>query len=98
MAQACYFAAINRKQGLYHVSGKEEDLDSIYSLAHSVADYFKLDASLINAVTTPELNQKAIRPAKTGFILDKARNELEYKPHSFLDGLKIVSDQLLEKT
>ena len=96
LADACIFAALNKKQGLFHVSGREDDIDSIFSLAHRVADYFKLDASLMQPVTSVELNQPATRPSKTGFILQKARSELNYKPHTFDEGLKIISDQLLK--
>jgi len=28
-----------------------------------------------------------VRPPKTGFILDKARRELGYAPHSFEEGI-----------
>jgi len=43
------------------------------------------------------LNQKAKRPVKTGFILDKAINELGYNPRSFQEGLKILEQQLKQR-
>ena len=36
-----------------------------------------------------ELNQKARRPELTGFILDKAKKELNYKPTSFTNSLEV---------
>jgi dTDP-4-dehydrorhamnose reductase len=95
LADACIKAALKHAKGIYHVSGK--DLMSIIEIANKVADFFKLDKSYIKPVTSDELNQPAKRPAKTGFILDKAIRDLNYKPHSFEEGLKIVSEQLSRK-
>jgi dTDP-4-dehydrorhamnose reductase len=97
LAEAIIYSAIHRKTGLYHVSGDESDLESIFDLAHRVADYFKLEASLLHPVTTAQLAQPAPRPPRTGFILDKARKELNYTPHTFDEGLKIIADQLHER-
>lgn len=97
LADAVAFAALHRKTGLFHVSGDEKDLDSIFDLAHRVADYFKLEASLLHPITTKELGQPAPRPPKTGFVIDKARKELDYQPRSFDEGLKIIADQLHER-
>lgn len=94
LAEACVSAAMKRAQGVYHVSGPEEDLDSIINIVRKIAAFYKLDQSLINPVTSAELNQPAMRPPKTGFILDKAKRELGYKPHSLIEGLKIVTLQL----
>jgi dTDP-4-dehydrorhamnose reductase len=40
------------------------------------------------------LNQKAKRPAKTGFILDKAKRILNFSPRSFNASLEIIEEQL----
>jgi len=97
LAEACISAAVNKVEGVFHVAGREEDIDSIFSLAYQIADYFKLETTLLHPITSSELNQPAIRPPKTGFKIDKARKELNYHPHSFEEGLKIISDQLMEK-
>jgi dTDP-4-dehydrorhamnose reductase len=47
---------------------------------------------LIKRVTAASFTQPAKRPAKTGFIIDKARNELGYEPLSFNEGLKKTFD------
>ena len=96
LADACINAAIKRAKGIYHVSGK--DLMSIIEISNKVADFFKLDKSFIKPVTSVELNQPAKRPPVTGFILDKAIRELNYKPHSFEEGLKIIDEQLKRKS
>ena len=95
LADACIQAALKRATGIYHVSGKE--LMSILEIAFKVADFFHLDKSYIKPVTSAELNQPAKRPPVTGFILDKAIRDLNYHPHSFSDGLKIVAEQLKRK-
>ena len=67
---------------------------SVLELAYAVADHWKLDRSLITPIKTASLNQAAKRPPRTGFILDKAKRILGYVPHSFSEGLKIMSEQL----
>ncbi|SMO32003.1 SDR family oxidoreductase [Solitalea koreensis] len=92
LADACLLVLEKRARGVFHISGK--DYMSIEEIVRAVADYWKLDASLINPISSEALNQAAKRPAKTGFVLDKARKELGYQPHSFHEGLLIVDDQL----
>lgn len=97
LADACIAAALKRAKGIYHIAGAEADLDSIINLVKRIAGFYGLDQSLIKPVTSAQLKQPAVRPSKTGFILDKARRELGYEPHSFLEGLKIVTQQLEQK-
>ncbi|MBT8196507.1 MAG: SDR family oxidoreductase, partial [Bacteroidia bacterium] len=95
LAQACVSAAMKKATGVYHVAGP--DIMSIIDSVKMVADFFGLDKKYIHPITTAELNQAAKRPLKTGFIIDKAKRDLDYKPHSFLEGLKFVKQQLAEK-
>ncbi len=95
LAKACETAAMKRATGIFHVCGRE--FMSILELVYRVADFFKLDKSYIHPVTSAELNQPARRPLRTGFILDKAIRELDYKPHSLAEGLELVKKQLEEK-
>lgn len=97
LADACILAMQKRATGIFHICGPEEDLDSIINLAAKVADFFGLDKSHIKPISSASLNQPAKRPPRTGFILDKARIELGYTPRTFVEGLKIVSAQLLQK-
>ena len=57
-------------------------------MAIKTAEYLKLDSSLINKVTAAGFSQPAKRPPKTGFVIDKAKRELGFKPLSFEEGLK----------
>lgn len=73
---------------VYNISGKE--LLTPYQMALKIAEYFNLDASLITKADATTFSQTAHRPARTGFILDKAEKDLGYYPHSFEEGLAIV--------
>ena len=92
LAEACVQAALKGATGIYHVSG--EETRSIIEWVNITADFFHLDKSFINPVTTASLNQPAKRPPVTGFIIDKAKRDLDFQPHSFLEGLEIVKSQL----
>lgn len=92
LAQACIMAAMKKAEGIYHISG--EKTYNILDLANQIADFWKLDKSFINPVTSEELNQPAKRPPYTGFIIEKAKKELDFKPRTFSEGLKIVDEQL----
>jgi dTDP-4-dehydrorhamnose reductase len=92
LAQGCYLAAVKRAQGIYHISGK--DFLSPYQIALATADYFQLDKSFIQPTDSTRFTQPAKRPAKTGFIIEKARRELGYEPHSFPEGIAVLAGQL----
>ncbi|WP_231463874.1 NAD(P)-dependent oxidoreductase [Pedobacter sp. Leaf132] len=92
LAEACLLAVEKNAQGVYHVSGK--DYMSIADLVKKVADYWSLNKSILSEISSESLNQSAKRPVKTGFVLDKTIKDLDYKPHSFEEGLKIVDEQM----
>jgi dTDP-4-dehydrorhamnose reductase len=92
LAMGCYLAAIKKAKGIYHISGK--DFLTPYDIAIATADYFKLDKSLIKATDSSKFTQPAKRPPKTGFIIDKAKRDLGYEPHSFLEGIAILAGQI----
>ena len=92
LAKGCILIADKHAKGVYHLSGK--DVMSILELVNRVADFFNLDKSSITPIKSTTLNQAAKRPPKTGFLLDKAINELAYNPVSFEEGLGIVSEEL----
>lgn len=92
LADICLLAADKGAQGIFNASGK--DMMSIIELVEEVADYYKLDKSLIKPISSSSLNQAAKRPVKTGFILDKSIRELGYQPHSFKEGIAIMEKQV----
>jgi dTDP-4-dehydrorhamnose reductase len=96
LAEACIVVAQNKAFGVFHISGK--DLMSIYDLVVNIANFFKFDVNLINRINSKALNQKAKRPPKTGFVLDKAKYILNFTPHTFIESLEIIDKQLNIKT
>lgn len=92
LADGCLLAVEKDAYGVYHISGK--DMMTVAQLVERVADYWNLDKSLLSEISSETLNQTARRPVKTGFILDKAINDLGYTPHSFEEGLQLVNEQL----
>ena len=92
LAECCILAAKKQAEGVYNASGK--DMMSIIDIVEEVADFWKLDKTLINPITSDSLNQAARRPKRTGFILDKTVRELGYDPHTFKEGLAILNAQL----
>ena len=92
LADGCILIADKSATGIYHLSG--EETMSILELVYKVADYWKLDRSLITPSKSNALNQAAKRPPYTGFIIDKAKRDLGYDPHPFIEGLEILDKQL----
>ncbi len=92
LADACISAALKNATGVYHVSGRETMC--MLDIVKIVADYFQLDSSFINSVSSEQLNQPAKRPPVTGFIITKAMRDLNFYPHTFIEGLSVVKKQL----
>lgn len=74
-----------KKIGVFNIGGKEFLTRFDFTLL--IADYFHLNKSLIEKITTDELNQPAKRPLKSGLIILKAETELGYKPHTIMESL-----------
>jgi dTDP-4-dehydrorhamnose reductase len=69
---------------------------SVHDFAIKTAQVFELDLSLISPIKSEVLNQPGRRPVSTGFILDKAIDDLDYSPHNLDDGLQVVRNLLAE--
>jgi dTDP-4-dehydrorhamnose reductase len=92
LAMGCYLAATKKVKGIYNISG--DNMMTPYDIAIKTADFFGLDKSLIKQTDSTQFKQPAARPPKTGFIIDKAKRELGYQPHRFIDGLEVLNAQL----
>ncbi len=92
LAVGCMLAAKKRAKGIYHVSG--EEMMTPYDIAIRTAYFFHLDKALIKVTDSTQFQQAARRPPKTGFIIDKAKRELGFKPHSFEEGLEVIKSQI----
>ncbi len=93
LAIGTFLIANQEAEGIFNISGK--DLLTPYEMAIMTADFFKLDKSLITIADSSTFTQPAKRPAKTGFVLDKAREILGYNPRSFEEGIAILAEQIL---
>ncbi|MBV6641826.1 MAG: SDR family oxidoreductase [Cyclobacteriaceae bacterium] len=81
-------------EGIFHISGGE--MMSPYDIAIKIANYFDFDQGLITPVDASTFSQPGKRPMKTGFIIDKARQKLGFKPKTFDESLKSLQGRFLE--
>ena len=75
-----------KKYGVYHISSGERL--SIYQIVCNIAKYYGYNMRLINKTNSKTLNQAATRPKDSSLRIDKAVNELNFKPTSLLNSLK----------
>lgn len=95
LALGCALIARKKAGGVWNIAGP--DFLSPYQMALKVAEVFQLDAGKIQRADSTTFTQPARRPPKTGFILDKAKEQLGYAPRSFMEGLEIVKKQILSR-
>ena len=88
LAWACIRICSLNKTGLYHISGPETM--SIYDLVLRIAKFYSFSTQFLTKTDSLSLNQKAKRPPKTGFDLQKAQSELSYKPKTLEETLKDI--------
>lgn len=92
LAMGCYLIAQKQAEGIFNISG--EEMLTPYDMAMYTVDYFDLDKGLITKTDSTKFTQPAKRPPKTGFIIEKAKQQLGYQPHSFQEGIGILDQQL----
>lgn len=92
LADGCIRIVNQKATGVFNIGGKE--LLTPYSMALQTASFFKLDSSLITKASAATFSQPARRPPRTGLVIDKAREELGFDPHSFAEGIAILAHQL----
>jgi len=73
--------------GIFHLSGS--DVLTPWDMALQTARYLNLDASRMLRVNAETFSQPARRPLRTGFLIEKARQELGYRPVAFAEGLRM---------
>ena len=69
---------------------------SINEAVYKIADYWKLDKTLISEISASSIGQADNRPRQTGFDLSKSKNELGYVPTAFMKSLEIIDSQFKE--
>ncbi|MFZ4622057.1 MAG: dTDP-4-dehydrorhamnose reductase [Bacteroidota bacterium] len=79
-------------EGIFHISGSEAV--SRYDFAVRAAEVFGYDPTAIARVTSAELQQFAVRPLHTSFVIEKAKNAFNYHPMNVTQGLKLLQEEL----
>ncbi len=92
LALGCYLMVKHNATGIFNISGS--NLLTPYEMAVQTADFFGLDKSSMTRADSSTFTQPAKRPAKTGFVIEKARQQLGYKPRSFTEGIALVAKQV----
>ncbi len=92
LAKGCFLIAQKGAEGIFNISGS--DFLTPYEMALQTADYYGLDASLIDMADASIFTQPAKRPPRTGFIIDKAKSQLGYNPKSFREGIDFMAKQV----
>ena len=88
LAWACVRICEFSKEGIYHIAGPE--VLSIYEIVARVAAFYKLPMTQVTQLSSNSLQQPAKRPPRTGFILDKAEEQLGYHPHTLEQTLALL--------
>lgn len=90
LAWACIQIAKLKAYGMFHISGPETM--SIFDLVCRIARFYGYKTDKISPVSSATLNQKAKRPPKTGFLLEKAKKRLGYQPKTLENSLLCLFD------
>lgn len=85
LAAAVVELVASGERGLFHIAGPGRV--SRYDFACAAAQQFHLDVSLIEPVSTPELEQPAPRPLQAGLCIEKARQVLRTPLLDYREGL-----------
>lgn len=86
IARAIESLLSDKYQGIYHICGGETM--SVADIAYRVAKHFGLDTSLIQPVTTDEMNEATPRPLFSPMKTEKAFKEFGYQPSRLEEGFK----------
>jgi dTDP-4-dehydrorhamnose reductase len=80
------------RTGIFHICGRERL--SRYEFALRTAEVFGFDPSLIVRMKSADLSQLAPRPLVTGFITQKAEQELGLMPMNTREGLMLLKVEM----
>lgn len=92
LAKGCIAIAEKNAKGIFHLSGPETM--SILEIVKRIGKYYGLSTECVTPIKTSVLNQAAARPPYTGFIIEKAKKELNYKPLSLEESLEYLGNQI----
>lgn len=78
---------VQNQFGIFHLAGPE--IITPYEMAVQVAEVLSLDKSLITPVDSSTFPEPVIRAKRSGLQIAKAQAVLQYKPHSFSEGVRL---------
>ncbi len=84
--------SILEKEGIWHYAGNEKL--SVYDFGLKIAAHFNLDKSLIQPVSSTDLNQIARRPAKTYLDSSYANRELGLRPDNISLAFDVIKARI----
>ena len=93
LATGCMLIVSKEAEGIFNISGP--DYLTPYDMAIMTADYFHLNKDLIKRADSKTFSQPAKRPLKTGFNIEKARNQLGFEPKTFQQAIGILAKQII---
>lgn len=88
LAWACLKICALGKTGVYHICGPESH--SIYDIVLKISKTLGISSQNVQRGSTAAINQAAERPPKTGFNLNKAKEELGYCPKTIEETIEIL--------
>lgn len=91
LAKGCIAIADKGATGIYHLAGPETL--SILEIVTRIGKFYNLSIDCVTPIKTATLNQKAPRPPRTGFVLDKAKADLYYNPRNLEESLEFLDNQ-----
>lgn len=92
LAYGCVAIVKRNETGIFHLSGPETL--SISEIVRRIARKIGADEQLVNEISSETLNQAAKRPPRTGFVLDKAKQLLDYQPLELEKTIDILLSEL----
>ncbi len=88
LAWGCIRICELEQKGIFHLSGPETI--AINEIVNRIANYCGYSTEQVVEISSATLNQAAKRPPKTGFILDKAKNVLNYNPKRLEETIELL--------
>lgn len=92
LAYACVEVILRNETGIFHISG--EETKSVADLVLDIADVLNIASPAIELISSDTLNQPAKRPPRTGFVLEKAKSRLDFRPTPFKLAVKALSEEI----
>jgi dTDP-4-dehydrorhamnose reductase len=92
LAYGCVEIVLRNETGIYHLSGPETL--SVDEIVRRIAHTTGISNPNITVISSNTLNQAAKRPPRTGFVLDKAQQILDFHPKTLEETIPLLIQEL----